>query len=191
MTANELRNYFKVYLEQIPVLAKVNADWALLHYIIIFPDICGALENANGQSSSSNYINWANRYVADSALSGDEWYDIRCHILHQGITAGRKRYPNYYFKSPGVTAISHKSIQPNGSIILDVHAMKDELLAGLEKWFRDVEQSQENHLKNVVYNIPSLAGIVTVTGTNSTSVASIQLSNMNVSGTVNNNQNRL
>ena len=69
--------------------------------------------------------------------------------------------------------------------------MKDELLVGLEKWFHDVEQSQENRSKNVVYNIPSLASIITVTGTNSTSVASIQLSNINVSGTVNNNQNRL
>jgi len=183
MTANELRNYFKVYLEQIPILANANADWALLHYIIIFPDICGALENPNGESSKANYISWANRYVSDSLLTGEEWYDIRCHILHQGITAGKGRYPNYYFKSPGATAISHKSVLPNGRIILDVHAMKDELLVGLEKWFLDTEKNQENRSKNVVYNIPSLAGIVIVAGTNSTSVASIQLSGMTVSGT--------
>jgi hypothetical protein len=177
-----MRKHFEVYLEQIPILVSVNADWALLHYIIIFPDICGALEDQNGQSSKTAYINWANRYVGDNILTGEEWYDIRCRILHQGITAGKLRYAKYLFKSPGVTAITHKSTQPDGSIVLDVHEMKDELLSGLNRWFSDVENKQKNS-ENVILNIPSIAGIVTVTGTNSTTVASIQLSSVMVSGT--------
>jgi hypothetical protein len=53
--------------------------------------------------------------------------------------------------------------------------MKDELLAGLEKWFADAENSKKDWSKNVAINIPSLAGIVTISGTNSTSVASIKI----------------
>ena len=183
MTTDELRNYFKTYLDQIPILVKVNADWALLHYIIIFPDICGALENPDGQSSPANYISWADRYVADTILSGEEWYDIRCRILHQGITAGRKRYTRYSFKSPGNTAVTHKAIQQDKSIILDVHAMKDELLSGLNKWFFDVEKTQQSNMQNVPQNVSSLATIVTVSGGRYTSVTSIQ-QNIHLSGTV-------
>ena len=56
---------------------------------------------------------------------------------------------------------------------LDVHAMKDELLAGLEKWFRDVNNSGKESLgKNVASHTPSLAGIITISGITTTAVAS-------------------
>ena len=189
MKAADLRNRFKVYLDQIPILVKANAYWALLHFMVIFPDICGSLENVRSESSKANYINWANRYLADPSLTGEEWYDIRCKILHQGITTGRKRYTNYLFISPGNSGkIPHKNVRPDGSIVLDVHAMKDELIVGLEKWFQDNENSGAQDLyQNVSANVSSIAGIVTIRGSDPTS-GSIQVTSILVSGTSSPNQ---
>jgi hypothetical protein len=105
---------------------RAKAYWALLHYIIIFPDICGALEIINEEASGNSYKDWARRYVEDNNLSAAEWYDIRCSLLHQGRTVGRRRYTLYKFGQPGT--IIHKQADPQEcSIGLDVSQMADEI----------------------------------------------------------------
>ena len=164
MNRSELKERFGVYLNQIPILVSANADWALLHYIIIFPDICGALEQASGQGlkGGKSYMNWAQRYLEDAVLNAEEWYEMRCLLLHQGITLGRGRYAKYSYKSPSTTNIKHKQII-GGTITLDVHALKEEIMNGLEKWFIDIESRQNIKASvNVEKNIKAIATILPV-----------------------------
>jgi len=159
MTTKELKEKFSVYTDQISLLKGANAYWALLHYMIIFPDMCGALESPNGEATGKSYRNWASRYVADSLLSENEWYDIRCKILHQGITLGSKGYTRYQFVSEpdprGI--IVHRNVL-NGVMVLDVGELTNEILNGLDRWFEDIANNADSsRTRNVENNIVSLA----------------------------------
>jgi hypothetical protein len=161
MTKDELKAAFNVYTEQIQKLTAAQIHWALIHYIIIFPDICSALEANDGESTGNNYKDWATRYLADGDLSAEEWWDIRNLLLHQGRTIGRKRYINYQFRSPDANGqTTHKHISQN-IIVLDATELAKEVELGLEKWFGDIEnQVDPTKAANVEKNIPKLAGIV-------------------------------
>lgn len=164
MTKQELHSSFSVYTEQIPRLIKGDAYWALLHYIAIFPDICGALESANGEATGAQYKEWAERYIATDFLSAEEWYEIRCKILHQGITRGKKRYANYKFVSTPDSngTVLHRCVVPGDILILDVRYMTDEILQGLDRWFDDIASNADPaRTKAVEKNIASLANTQT------------------------------
>jgi len=159
MTAKELRKNFETYTSEIQRLIDAKAFWALLHYSLIFPDICGALESNKGQATGPRYRDWARRYVEDSHLSAEEWWDIRCLLLHQGRTLGRKRYSNYKFVRPASGGVVfHKNTLNNNIICLDVTEMSGEVTSGLEKWFQDIAAGQDpDKSRNVRKNIASLA----------------------------------
>lgn len=158
MNKEELKKSFGVYTDQIPLLVYAKAYWALLHFIIIFPDICGALESSDGKATGDNYKDWAKRYMADSFLSDEELWDIRCLILHQGRTLGTKRYTNYKFSQPDSNgAILHKNIHSDGSICIDVHMLAGEMQHGLDKWFDEIAKNPNSATSiNVENNIKYL-----------------------------------
>jgi hypothetical protein len=56
MTVDELAAHFSTYMEQIPRLKSADAYWALLHYIVIFPDICGALESTDARATGERCV---------------------------------------------------------------------------------------------------------------------------------------
>jgi len=157
MNKEELKKSFSVYTDQIPLLIGAKAYWALLHFIIIFPDICGALESSDGEATRGGYKKWAQRYMGDSFLSGEELYDMRCLLLHQGRTLGTKRYTNYKFSQPDSNGASvHKNNHSDGSIDIDVHMLAGEMQHGLDKWFDDIAKnpnsiSSINVEKNIKY----------------------------------------
>lgn len=155
MKKEEFQKYFNVYTEQIPLLIKIKAYWALLHFIIIFPDICGALESPDGQAKGSRYKDWARRYVEDVFLSGEELYDIRCLLLHQGRTLGKLRYPNYKFGQPDLNGNSvHKNKLSDGSLVLDVYMLTNEILKGIDVWFDELSTDPRSIISiNVQNNI--------------------------------------
>jgi hypothetical protein len=137
MTVDELAAHFSTYLEQIPRLKSADAYWALLHYIVIFPDICGALESADARATGERYRNWASRYLHEPVLMAEDWYEIRCILLHQGKTLGKKRYALYRFGQPGT--ISHGHQDPNTATVdLNVSEMADQMISGMQSWFKDV-----------------------------------------------------
>ncbi len=155
MNKEELQKYFNIYTEQIPLLIKIKAYWALLHFIIIFPDICGALESSDGRAINTRYTSWARRYVEDVFLSGEELYDIRCLLLHQGRTLGKLRYQNYKFGQPDLNGnIVHKCKLSDGSLVLDVHMLTREILKGLDRWFDELSTNPRSTISiNVQNNI--------------------------------------
>ena len=156
MNKKELQKYFNTYTEQIPLLIKIKAYWALLHFIIIFPDICGALESSDGRATPDKYINWTQKYIEYSPLlSAEELYDIRCLLLHQGRTLGKFRYPNYIFGQPSINGSRvHKCRLSNGFFVLDVDELTKEILKGLDEWFNELSANPGSTISiNVQNNI--------------------------------------
>jgi hypothetical protein len=155
---------FRAYTEQIPKLVASGSHWALIHFVVIFPDICGALEDRSGKASGPSYKDWAGRYLQDASLSADEWYDIRNLLLHQGRTLGTKRYINYIFRSPDQAGqTTHKTELPDTSIVLDATSLAREIEQALESWFSDVEnQTDAQKASNVENNIAKLASIAVI-----------------------------
>lgn len=163
ITKKQLQESFQVYTEQIPRMFESSAYWALLHYIIIFPDICGALESDDGQATSDRYKDWARRYLEVPMFRADEWWEIRCILLHQGITLGRMRYSSYQFISePDKNGnVFHRNVIGDGqrnSLVLDVGELAREVLDALNRWFDDIANGTDQaKTNNVETNITSLS----------------------------------
>lgn len=162
-TQINLENAFKVYFDEIDRCVNGKCYWALLHLVIVLPDICGALESENGEATSKRYKTWAERYLADHVISADEWYEIRCVVLHQGQTLGKQgRYRAYSFSQPNPReGVAHRLIAKRGNIQdlhLDVGELAKQITAALHKWFSDLEADANSpRSRNVDKNLPSLA----------------------------------
>jgi len=84
------------YLDSI-IKSLSSKNWyAALFVALTVPDICGALEHPD-RNSSARYVSWYNKYMLprySSAmgsleelhvfLSGDDCYALRCSLLHEG-----------------------------------------------------------------------------------------------------------
>jgi hypothetical protein len=88
-TLEELEKAFSVYFDEIERCRKTECYWALLHVVVALPDICAALESDDGRTSGAKYVSWCNRFPATEIMNGDDWWEVRCLVLHQG--AGPRR----------------------------------------------------------------------------------------------------
>lgn len=99
ITRAQLEQAFEVYLGEMACCDTAKCYWALLHLVIIMPDICAALESTRGEAKPKYYMDWCRRYLASPSISPKEWYEIRNLILHQGRTKKLKgRYAGYSSK---------------------------------------------------------------------------------------------
>ena len=140
--------------------------WALLHLVLVIPDICGALEADDGQSSGAKYQDWCRRCLPTHPLGPIDRYMIRCSVLHQGssLPHGEGLYESVSFVQPGQTQeVIHQVVSADAekeNITLDVKALGDEMVAGLEKWFLDLQESGNTlRLGNVTRNLRSLVRV--------------------------------
>ncbi len=162
-TREEIETAFRAYYDEIHNCLRHRCYWALLHLLIVLPDICGALESKNGEANGPRYKEWCKRYLADLTLSDEEWWDIHCVVLHQGRTLARRgRYIAYSFSQPNAQGVAAHRItvnRPSGlELNLDVAMMTEEIQASMHAWFNDIEANKNpSRSHNVARNLPSLA----------------------------------
>ncbi len=104
MTAEELERAFSTYVEEINRCLVTKCHWALLHILVILPDICAALESCDGKTDGGRYRNWCKRYFPDDRrfTPGDR-YAIRCALLHQRNVSTTLRHRRLAFTvAPGL-----------------------------------------------------------------------------------------
>jgi hypothetical protein len=171
MTQEELEIGFRVYFDEMQRCRLNKCYWALLHLLVIMPDICGALESADGLANGDLYKDWCRRYLVNDKLLAQEWYEIRCSLLHQGRTLPQKenqprgRYSRYTFSQPTekgekvhrlVSVVNGKS-----AINLDVDSLMQEVRAGMTAWFRALvsDPALTEARKNVEANIHTVANV--------------------------------
>ena len=134
------------------------ANGAGLYYVALFsalalPDICAALESANGQASKDKFIAWFDAHVApryNGFLDGETCYYFRCSILHQGSTQHpRGRYSRIIFVEPGRSGgILHNNII-NDALNIDARIFCEDLCGAAERWWQAASAQP-----NVQANLP-------------------------------------
>lgn len=165
LTKADLEQAFRAYLDEIQRCIEGKCYWALLHVLVVLPDICGALEAPDGEATGRRYEAWCARYLADPVVTEKDWYGIRCVVLHQGRTlANRGQYVAYSFSQPTERGgVVHRMVgdSVNGSHLhLDVGKLADQVTGALPRWFAELESNADPaRSANVVRNLPFLARV--------------------------------
>jgi hypothetical protein len=159
-TVPELEQAFKVYFEEIEGCRARDCYWALLHVVVNLPDICGALESLGGETTPNRYKDWCKRY-RPSGLTGDEYWEMRNRVLHQGrskTASGRF----YKFTKPAPDGShAHRTTPSPDVMVLDVGELAKEMISSIQKWFVDLQGLDAERRNNVTKNLPSLVTVKT------------------------------
>lgn len=142
-TVIEMEDLFKTYFAEMEKCRAHGCFWALLHLVIVMPDIYSALETPSGEATGRTYRQWAKRYLEpeEPNLMAREWWDVRCALLHQGRTrAPSGRYLNYTYGRPGPRGESDHGKVVNRVLHLDVARLECAIRTGMACWFADVAQ---------------------------------------------------
>ena len=166
VTGDYLEKAFKAYFETMELCVKGRAYWALLHVLVVIPDICAAMEHADGEAKEGRYRNWCKRYLSDPRMKPEDWYRLRCLVLHQGRTRdhrGKSQYDCFRFGHLREETISNMHLKvesgPDRRLIhLDVSALWKEVRRAVDDWFVYIEkEASDKVVKNVERNVQSLA----------------------------------
>jgi len=178
LTQSSLEKIFRVYFDEIERCIEGKCYWALLHVLLVLPDVCGAMETDDGEATPQKYKNWCRRYLADKQINGEDWYRMRCIVLHQGRSSDEKaQYSTFSFSQPAQTGSAvHRcvKIEPHGKVLeLDVGRMANEMRVALNKWFEAIESNEQPSF-NV--NVSKNAGQLIQSYGNSAMPIAIQIS---------------
>jgi hypothetical protein len=91
-----------------------NAVNAQLYYLAVvsslaLPDICSALEHADGRAKQERYKDWYTAWLQASfpELTPEDMYCLRCGVVHQGTVVGKSgtQYSRIVFHVPNPRAM--------------------------------------------------------------------------------------
>lgn len=164
LTGADLEQAFRVYFEEMDRCKAGQCQWALLHLVLVLPDICGALESPS-KGVGDRYTGWCKENLPGRPLSPEDRYAMRCAVLHQGSSLPREgQYDSFSFMPPGAAKVEiHQAVtggpgsgKPN--ITLDVERMNDEMKAGVRTWFKNL-LADNTRLNNVEKNLRTLVRV--------------------------------
>lgn len=164
-----LKARLRLYEDEIDKCKQQGTYWALLHLIVCLPDICAALESANGEASPARYEAWCKaNELPNVMLTTAERYEMRCKLLHQGYPspdprkAGR-RWHGYAFVPPGVNNETCVQVGQN-QLQVDVAKLADEVVQGMRRWVERLRSDSSGQAAmNVSRNLSALATVSPLT----------------------------
>jgi len=120
-----------------------NLYYLSLYVALTIPDMCAALDSADGNTSRIEYAKWFDKHVAPKykgSLSGEECYQFRCSLLHQGKLQPRKgRYSRLIFIEPGTTPVVTHNLVLNDVLNIDVRLFCKDMIDSATQWLDTVE----------------------------------------------------
>ena len=162
----DLENAFHVYIPELEQVRKSKKYWLVFHTVLTLPDICAALESVDFRATARRYVGWCDRYVGNATLTGDDWYHMRCQVLHLGSSLADadarvpSQYESFSFIDPE-TAPSSWHLRVDGdNLTVDVAQLADAMLGGLRAWFTDLSRHERAGDSAVVRsNLPRLVRV--------------------------------
>jgi hypothetical protein len=111
---------------------------------LALPDICGALEAADGRSNDKRYKQWFDNYVAPKyhgTFDGITCYRFRCSILHQGQTQHpNSQYSRIVFLEPGSSGmVMHNNVMDD-VLNIDIRIFCEDVVSAVEYWLSTAQQ---------------------------------------------------
>jgi hypothetical protein len=123
---------------------------------LVVPDVCAALESANGETTGAKYRAWTDKWIAPRmAISGADLWKFRCRMVHQGSATTRKA-PNvtrYFFVEPGAR-IYNLVFQVRGerAVALDLQQFCKAVTGAARDWLK-VKATTREYLWNSHYSM--------------------------------------
>jgi hypothetical protein len=162
LAPGKLTTALQPYWDDMEKCRQAKAFWSLLHVTICLPDICAALESRNGETKGKLYIDWCDKYLPNTELSGDERWTMRCKVLHQGRASTGKpgRYTGFAFGQPADTGSEDHMRVEASTLHLDVGKLAHETKLGIQAWIRVMEGDPGSpEAINVEKNLRSLVRV--------------------------------
>jgi len=138
LTADDFERAFRLYFEEMDRCAAMGCYWALLHVLLALPDVSAALESPEA-GVGDRYKGWCRQYLSTPALSAEEFYELRCALLHQGQALGTEgRYTTFSFAVANGISIHRVVVASEKNITLDPRQMVGEMKSAIRRWFADL-----------------------------------------------------
>jgi hypothetical protein len=132
--------------DEIEKALQAQLYYAALGTALTIPDICAALLNQRGTSSSTRYADWYDKHMEGSyvfALPGVECYKLRCGVLHQArIGRDDMIYHRVFFTVGSVMAAE----QYIGNVVNGVKT-PDQFGLNLPRFCRSMVEAARNWLE--------------------------------------------
>jgi hypothetical protein len=161
-TIDDLKGPFSTYFAEMDACKVAGCYLALLHLIVVLPNICAALESPSREAHGNEYMKWCDIHLPGAHLSSVERWEMRCALLHQGNTLTDERengrYASYSFMPPSGDNI-HQIVSTDGekNLTLETNKLAEEMKTAICSWFDFLLQGANAvQLENVRRNLPSL-----------------------------------
>ncbi|MEY2480978.1 MAG: hypothetical protein QOI04_1905 [Verrucomicrobiota bacterium] len=148
-------------LHQIRTARDAGLYYISLMSALALPDICGALEAADGFASGARYEAWFDKHVGpkyNGFFAGADCYLFRCSFLHQGRTQHpRGKYSRILFLEPAASGVVMHNNILNGALNIDVRIFCEDLVSAVEVWLPEAKKLPHfaNNLSQFVTRHPN------------------------------------
>jgi hypothetical protein len=148
MTQTQLLDALDTYLAEMRRCEAAQCYWALVHLLMIMPDVCAALESVDGRTSEKRYRAWCESFFDCTLFNGIERYKLRCALLHQGqaqpdtshLKPGETlRYDRFSFAPAGLLPDLQAK---DGLLHVNVNALHAETVRAITVWAAQMERDQ-------------------------------------------------
>jgi len=143
-------------LNQINHAAKTGLDLIAIGMAVALPDICVSLSSADGRSDGQRYVAWCRENLSGpefSYITGEDFYSIRCGVLHNGRFGDLKHNVSRigFVPAAGSQGNTFEAIKAGDAYMYSVVEFCKNICDAAFRWF---ERSREDPI--VVSNAPRL-----------------------------------
>jgi hypothetical protein len=137
--------------QQILSAAESDAFYLALFGALAVPDVCAGMEAEDGRATGERYRAWFDTWAApkyaigpngEVSFNGQDAYQFRCSMLHQGTTQhAESRYARVLFVPRGRSSnVFHNNVL-NDALNLDIPMFCRDVVDAATAWRATVEQS--------------------------------------------------
>jgi len=134
--------------------------YAALVLTLTLPDICAALESADGRSTPERYKAWYDAWLKkkyNGLMSANDLYFLRCGVAHQAkFLHPAMHYQRIFFTLRPNGMFFHKNIW-RGALNLDLPWFCKDVIESVEEWFaqKKTDPIVQKNLANLVQFHPN------------------------------------
>jgi hypothetical protein len=150
-------------LEEVEKSIDAGLYYVGLFACLMIPDVCAALESADGKATAARYAAWVERHMARWWNKGDgqTLYQFRNSLLHQatGRPDERSSKPRLLFSEPERNQRVHMTLMDLGedrAVVVDLRTFCFEVLAAARSWLASAQGTEpfETNLQRLIRRHP-------------------------------------
>jgi hypothetical protein len=143
-------------LDDIQKALDAKAYYLALMGTLALPDLCAAMEHADGITSPERYETWFNTRVGakyKGELTGEQCYQFRCSMLHDAAKSPhRYAQERIVFMIPGADLTGRRTMRANRVVYLNLDMFCHDVVIAVAGWLKVVKWTEpfETHVAKMV-----------------------------------------